>query len=97
MLKNLNILYDNLLKKSKETDKKLEKYERIKDKNAFIINSIEMTNTQNEQTQINKIQMIIQEIKYILHLINILLLKKFLLIIFFVYIYMNLVFLFKIL
>ena len=54
MLKNLNILYDNLLKKSKETDKKLEKYERIKDKSSLITNSMEMSNTQNEQTQINK-------------------------------------------
>jgi len=54
MLKNLNILYDNLLKKSKETEQKLEKYERIKDKSALITNSMEISNTQNEQTQINK-------------------------------------------
>ena len=53
IIKNLNILYDNLLKKSKETELKLEKYETSKDKSALISNSMEISNIQNDNSQIN--------------------------------------------
>ena len=49
LIKNLNILYDNLLKKSKETEQKLEKYETSKDNSALLINSMEISNIQNNK------------------------------------------------
>ena len=50
MVKNLNILYDNLLNKLKDKEEKLSKYESSKDKSGLNLNSIEEENNKIQTT-----------------------------------------------
>ena len=55
MVKNLNILYDNILNKLKDTEERLQKYESSKDKSGINL-SIEKETSQEENLTENKVK-----------------------------------------